>query len=492
MQLDNLIEDSLKSEANTVELDALKQDEIITFIESHNTLQKYHILNTWRNKIKNFVSNLHLIEALGIAMTAVIIICIPIGINHFNKPRPAVVSNDTITNKPHGDISDNPSQSVTSSDNGADNTPQNTASSDAGIPNSTNNTNTSDNNTNTPKKPNDISDSLNNGVSYKLYTNSVRGFSIDCPTIFQTSGGEYYNNAYWLIISPSYTGINFMVVDKNNSPYQSADTLYNNIESSLKNVIYKTHSATSYEYAYVYTDFDGLNCVYYEKSIVGNGSICTLTFAFPEKERNYYEPLAKHIVASFKAPNVNNKFEMPTTPSNGTNPPSQPNTPNNQVSYNLYTSKTRGYSLDYPTSYSSPLGEEFFNDAYWFIMSGWGGVNKFTIDDKHNYPYETAETSYNNNVLTLKNVFYKKLTDTGYEFAYIDDSNYICYKKSIVGSGSICTVTFSFSQYDRNQYEPIAKHVLDSFKAPNVNNKFEPPAATNTATAEAGTGNSSN
>ena len=134
-----------------------------------------------------------------------------------------------------------------------------------------------------------------NTFSYKTYTNTRFGFSIQYPTTFtegpaptNNDGREFYNDDSSIVASGSHIN----TVEEN----ETIETYYNRaLEYAAGTVSYQRLGNDWFVISYK----DGSNTVY-EKSIIGDDIISTLVITYPSNKQNDYESMVTQISSTFK------------------------------------------------------------------------------------------------------------------------------------------------------------------------------------------------
>jgi len=149
--------------------------------------------------------------------------------------------------------------------------------------------------TNAPEKETSIP--KQNEVLYKKYTNSRFGFSLDYPDTFITKVVPDNNDG---IILASLEGNTELTVSGiNNVLNETAQSLYSNLLKEHSNATYKKQEDNWLIVSWVEGDK-----IFYQKSIVGVGSIDTFLIKYPIKQRDAYDLIVAHLNLSFKTPSI--------------------------------------------------------------------------------------------------------------------------------------------------------------------------------------------
>lgn len=135
------------------------------------------------------------------------------------------------------------------------------------------------------------------GVSYQNYKNGRYGFSIDYPTYFRVDMVPDNGDGVRLV---SDDGAQISVSGINNVLNQTVSDCYNYSLSQINSsVSYQSCSGNKYVISYKESGF-----IYYHCSVVGTGSINSLTIRYPVDKKEYYDDIVTNIYNSFNTPGV--------------------------------------------------------------------------------------------------------------------------------------------------------------------------------------------
>lgn len=134
-------------------------------------------------------------------------------------------------------------------------------------------------------------------VAYRSYVNGRFGFSVDYPSDLQA--GEQPANGDGLVFTSSDGSVQLRASGSNNVlPVTPA--------AYLQRLLSKHPSATYHmvkdERCVISWEEDGH--IFYEKAVVGTGSINDFQFAYPASQKQEYDPIVTHIADSFRTPGV--------------------------------------------------------------------------------------------------------------------------------------------------------------------------------------------
>lgn len=140
-----------------------------------------------------------------------------------------------------------------------------------------------------------LSDS--SAVAYRSYVNARFGFSIDYPS--DLKAGSPPADGDGLVFTSADGGVQLRASGINNAlPVTPA--------AYLQRLLSKHPTATYHmvkdERCIVSWEEDGH--IFYEKAVVGTGSIDDFQFAYPASQKQEYDPIVTHIAESFRTPGV--------------------------------------------------------------------------------------------------------------------------------------------------------------------------------------------
>lgn len=145
----------------------------------------------------------------------------------------------------------------------------------------------------------DSNDIKNN--EYVSYQNSRFRFSIKYPDTFRP-----------ILVSDNNDGIKLANEDESSilTVYGSNNAFRETVISAYEKAI-KEHRNISYKKQkgnwFVVSWSEG-NTIFYQKSVVGKGSINTFIFEYPADEKSMYDPIVSVLNKSFKTPGINYCF----------------------------------------------------------------------------------------------------------------------------------------------------------------------------------------
>jgi len=131
--------------------------------------------------------------------------------------------------------------------------------------------------------------------TYKTYTNSRFGFTVEYPATFtedtppsNNDGRKFYNEEATIIASGSHINI----IEEN----ETIETYYNRkIESVSSPIAYQRLGDDWYVISYTEGDQ-----IFYLKSIIGDDIISNLSISYPANKKDYYDPMVTRIADNFK------------------------------------------------------------------------------------------------------------------------------------------------------------------------------------------------
>jgi hypothetical protein len=148
---------------------------------------------------------------------------------------------------------------------------------------------------NTEVSKKDIGITRQQEVSYKKYSNSRFGFSIDNPDTFITKVVPDNNDG--IILASPEGDTELTVSGINNVLNETAQSLYSKLLKEHSNAAYKKQ-----EDNWLIVSWTEGDKIYYQKSIVGAGSIDTFLIKYPIKLKDAYDSIVTHLNLSFKTP----------------------------------------------------------------------------------------------------------------------------------------------------------------------------------------------
>lgn len=156
--------------------------------------------------------------------------------------------------------------------------------------------NSSPNNTNM-KNTQQINKTQEQNVSYKLYVNGRFGFSIEYPSDFTIKVTPDNNDG---LIFQSVDGKTELTVSGiNNVSNDTVISEYNNLITQHRDAPYKKQEGNWFVVSWI----EGNNIVY-EKTVIGTGSENTFVLEYPISQKDYYNAIVSHLVATFKNPGI--------------------------------------------------------------------------------------------------------------------------------------------------------------------------------------------
>ncbi|WP_411679599.1 hypothetical protein [Clostridium thailandense] len=133
-------------------------------------------------------------------------------------------------------------------------------------------------------------------ISYKKYSNSKFGFSIEYPNTFTIKTNP--NNDDSKIFSSSDNTTELTVSARNNISNESVSSVYNNLLTKHKDSYHKQEGNWFIMY------WMENNLIVYQKSIVGSGSIDSFIIKYPMEQKQQYDKIITHLNESFKTPTI--------------------------------------------------------------------------------------------------------------------------------------------------------------------------------------------
>lgn len=135
-------------------------------------------------------------------------------------------------------------------------------------------------------------------AGYKRYESLRYGFSIDYPS--ELAAGRASDNGDGQSFMSTDKSVRFSAFGSNNVLfYNAGEYLKNTVLPSLSGVAYKSHGN-----GWFIVSWKNGNKIGYEKGIVGKYSINAYIIEYPAEDKDSYDPVIKHINASFKTPGV--------------------------------------------------------------------------------------------------------------------------------------------------------------------------------------------
>lgn len=156
--------------------------------------------------------------------------------------------------------------------------------------------NSTPNKTNT-KNTQQINKTQEQKVSYKPYINDRFGFSIEYPSDFTVKVTPDNNDG--LIFQSADGKTELTVSGINNVSNATVVSEYNNLLSQHSNAPYKKQEGNWFVVSWI----EGNNIVY-EKMVIGTGSENTFVLEYPTSQKDYYNAIVSHLVATFKNPGI--------------------------------------------------------------------------------------------------------------------------------------------------------------------------------------------
>jgi len=134
-------------------------------------------------------------------------------------------------------------------------------------------------------------------TSYKQYTNSRYGFSIEYPSTFITKVVPDNNDGR--IFSTKDNSAELTVSGINNISSQDVKSLYSDLLKEHSNVSYKKQQDNWFVVSWIEGDK-----IVYEKMVVGSGSNNTFVIKYPSSQKEIYDEIITHLNSSFKTPSI--------------------------------------------------------------------------------------------------------------------------------------------------------------------------------------------
>jgi hypothetical protein len=145
----------------------------------------------------------------------------------------------------------------------------------------------------------DVGGTIIEGAIYNTYTNGRYGFTIDYPNQFDI--GMPPANGDGLHFTSKDGKAELVAYGSNNVMDETAKSLYEAELADIKNVSYKFFKDNWFVLSWIEN-----GTVYYERTIVGAGSMNSFIFSCPEEQLDQYYDVIEHISKSFKKGNINN------------------------------------------------------------------------------------------------------------------------------------------------------------------------------------------
>jgi tetratricopeptide (TPR) repeat protein len=134
-------------------------------------------------------------------------------------------------------------------------------------------------------------------TEYKLYTNGRYGFSIKYPSFFIM--GESPANGDGITMHSPDNSVELTVFGSNNVFNETAASSYNKLINESSNITYKTQQGNWY----VVSGIEG-DKIFYEKYVVGNGSINAFIIKYPSSKTKEYDSTVNILNSSFETPEI--------------------------------------------------------------------------------------------------------------------------------------------------------------------------------------------
>lgn len=134
-------------------------------------------------------------------------------------------------------------------------------------------------------------------TEYKLYTNERYGFSIKYPSFFLM--GELPANGDGITMHSPDNSVELTVFGSNNVFNETAASSYNKLTKESSNITYKTQQGNWY----VVSGIEG-DKIFYEKYVVGNGSINAFIIKYPSSKTKEYDSTVNVLNSSFETPEI--------------------------------------------------------------------------------------------------------------------------------------------------------------------------------------------
>jgi serine/threonine-protein kinase len=132
-------------------------------------------------------------------------------------------------------------------------------------------------------------------ITYKQYVNGRYGFSIDYPSTFITK--LLPDNSDGIVFSTQDDSAELTASGINNVLGDTAASYYNQLTQEHSNASYKMTKDN-----WVIVSWADGDSIFYEKDVIGAGSINSFTFKYPAAQKDYYSPIVSHLDSSFKTP----------------------------------------------------------------------------------------------------------------------------------------------------------------------------------------------
>lgn len=140
------------------------------------------------------------------------------------------------------------------------------------------------------------------------------------------------------------------------------------------------------------------------------------------------------------------------------------NTNKQDISYKKYANERYGFSIEYPDNFKVKV---IPNNGDGIILQSQDEKAELTISGINNVLGNTAVSEYNELLSQHNAASYKIQKNNWFILSWIEDDK-IVYQKTVVGSGSENSFIIKYPTSQKDYYNPIVSHFVDTFESPGI------------------------
>lgn len=135
-----------------------------------------------------------------------------------------------------------------------------------------------------------------------------------------------------------------------------------------------------------------------------------------------------------------------------------------KISYKQYSNARFGFGIEYPGDFT--VKTDPANGDGLVLQSG-DGKSEITISGSNNVLNKTAKSEYDTLISKHSDAPYKKQQDNWFVVSWVEGDS-IVYEKVVVGKGSVNTLLLKYPTSQKDYFNSIVSHLVDTFKTPGI------------------------